>query len=75
MSLLDQINHAEKTRREIARRLAEQDEMIAVLKSYRFECKHEFSKPWPGYEHEGGQCVHCGINEVYWACNKPKETV
>ena len=35
-------------------------------------CKHEFSKPIPGYEHEGGHCLHCGINEVYYLSNKDK---
>lgn len=28
-------------------------------------CEHEFSPPIKGYEHEGGTCLHCGINEVY----------
>ena len=35
-------------------------------------CKHDFSKPVPGYEHEGGTCLHCGINEVYYLSNKDK---
>lgn len=28
-------------------------------------CPHEFSKPLKGYEHEGGNCIHCGIGELY----------
>ena len=70
ITLLDQITQAEKTRREIAKRLAEQDAVIAELKSYRFECVHDFAPALKGYEHEGGHCRKCGINEVYWACNK-----
>jgi hypothetical protein len=70
VTLLDQINHAEKHRREIAKRLAEQDAAIAALKFYRFECDHDFAPALKGYEHEGGHCTKCGINEVYWLCNK-----
>jgi hypothetical protein len=70
VTLLDQINHAEKKRREIARQLAEQDAMIMELKSYRFECDHNFAPALKGYEHEGGHCRKCGINEVHWLCNK-----
>ena len=72
MTLLEQIQYAEKTRREIAQRLAEQDAVIAELKSYRWECKHDFAPAMKGYEHEGGTCKLCGINEVYWDCNKPE---
>lgn len=28
-------------------------------------CTHKFTPPMKGYEHEGGQCQHCGINELY----------
>lgn len=72
ITLLDQINHAEKRRRQIAQQLAEQDAMIAELKFYRFECEHEFMAPLPNFEHEGGYCHKCGINQVFWECNKPK---
>jgi hypothetical protein len=72
VTLLDQIEHAEKQRRELAKRLAEQDAMIAELKSYRFECNHDFASALKGYEHEGGHCIKCGINEVFWECNKPE---
>ena len=71
-TLLDQINTAEKKRREIAQRLMEQDAMIAELKSYRFECDHDFAPALKGYEHEGGHCTKCGINEVFWEHNKKK---
>ena len=72
MTLLEQIQYAEKTRREIAQRLAEQDAMIGELKSYRWKCKHDFAPAMKNYEHEGGTCKLCGINEVYWDCNKPE---
>jgi hypothetical protein len=69
LTLLGQINQAEKTRHEIAERLAEQDAVIAELKSYRWECEHDFAPALKGYEHEGGTCKKCGMNEVYWASN------
>lgn len=70
VTLKEQIEHAEKKRREIAQRLAEQDAVIAELKSYRFECDHNFAPALKGYEHEGGHCIKCGINEVFWEHNK-----
>jgi hypothetical protein len=70
VTLKDQIEHAEKRRREIAQRLAEQDAVIAELKFYRFECEHDFAPALKGYEHEGGHCTKCGINEVFWEHNK-----
>lgn len=70
VSLKMQIEHAHKHRREIAKRLKEQDDLIKELESYRWECNHEFSAPLKGYEHEGGHCTKCGINEVDWECNK-----
>lgn len=36
----------------------------------RGDCDHEFSAPMKNYEHEGGTCVKCGINEVYACCSK-----
>lgn len=73
MTLLDQINYAEKTRHQIAQRLMEQDELLAELRALRFECDHDFAPALPGYEHEGGHCKKCGINEVFWACNRPRK--
>ena len=70
ITLKDQIDTAQKHRREIAQRLAEQDAVIRELESYRWECEHEFAPALKGYEHEGGHCTKCGINEVYWDCNK-----
>lgn len=29
------------------------------------QCHHEFTRPMVGYEHEGGECIYCGINQVY----------
>lgn len=69
ITLLDRIEHAKKQRREIAQRLAEQDAVIAELNAYRFECDHDFAPAPKGYEHEGGHCVKCGINEVFWEHN------
>ena len=72
MTLLDQIILAEKTRHEIARRLKDQDTLINELRAMRFKCDHDFAPAIMGYEHEGGHCKKCGINEVFWLCNKPK---
>lgn len=48
--------------------LAEMKKRLRILKERRVtECAHEFSPPYNGFEHEGGTCIHCGINEVYYA--------
>ena len=69
-SLLQQITSAERERRAILRQLMEQEHLIDELKALRFECDHDFAPAYPGYEHEGGHCTKCGINEVYWLSNK-----
>ncbi len=28
-------------------------------------CNHSFTKPIKGYEHEGGSCILCGLNQIY----------
>ncbi len=70
VSLKMQIETAEKHYAQTMQRLKEQEEMIDELKSWRFECDHDFLPALKGYEHEGGHCKKCGINEVFWAHNK-----
>lgn len=41
-----------------------------ALMQERHDCMHEFTPLIKGYEHEGGTCIHCGINEVAAVCNK-----
>lgn len=43
----------------------EQQKILKQLQDARVTCVHEFSAPMTGYEHEGGYCVHCGINELH----------
>lgn len=43
---------------------------LAALEEQRKHCHHTFSPPVKGYEHEGGYCTECGINEVYAECQK-----
>lgn len=40
---------------------------LVELRAQQQHCQHVFSKALPGYEHEGGTCEVCGINEVYAA--------
>ena len=35
-------------------------------------CDHVYSTPIKGYEHEGGTCIKCGLNQIYIACNRRK---
>lgn len=70
MSLKEQIDHATLTLSRAMERVREHRETIAVLKSYRKECKHVFSAPIKGYEHEGAMCTECGINELHAVSHK-----
>lgn len=38
---------------------------LRELEDSRVDCKHEFTKPVVHYEHEGGYCIRCGINELF----------
>ena len=69
-NLKDQIDTAKKRYFELEVSMSLQRQVIKELESLRWECDHEFSPPLKGYEHEGGQCTKCGINEVMWDCNK-----
>ena len=70
LSLAERIKLAdEKVRRKqdkLNRALAKYHGLLAL----RQNCDHEFSKPLNGYEHEGGYCTKCGINEVHAVCQK-----
>ncbi len=33
-------------------------------------CEHSFTAPIKGYEHEGGSCMLCGLNQIYIESNK-----
>lgn len=41
------------------------EDHLKELEDTRVNCKHKFSKAFPGYEHEGGECIYCGINELF----------
>lgn len=69
MALIHQIEEAEY---EIAQRQAaikEWQRRLTDLKLQRSVCVHQFAPAAKGYEHEGGSCVVCGINEVYARSN------
>ena len=38
---------------------------LRKLEADRVHCKHIFERADKGYEHEGGYCSECGINELY----------
>ena len=69
-NLKDLIDTAKKSVYQTEQRLLVEKATLEKLESYRWECEHEFSPALKGYEHEGGHCTKCGINEVYWDCNK-----
>lgn len=58
-SINTQIDEAQQVVQQLK---AKRDEMLQA----RLTCKHDFVAPMKGYEHEGGACVHCGMNEIQW---------
>jgi hypothetical protein len=36
------------------------------LEQAQMACEHKFAKPELNFEHEGGHCEICGINELYF---------
>lgn len=65
MSLKQQILYAEQRVREAEDELQRRKDQVRILSAKRVDCKHEFDAPMKGYEHEGGYCIQCGINELY----------
>ena len=65
VTLLDQINHANKHLVAMQTRIKEQKALIHQLEDLRAECEHDWDAPFPGHEHEGRLCKKCGINDIF----------
>jgi hypothetical protein len=70
VSLKDQIDTAQRYLRQMQMRVREQEQLVEELENRRAYCKHQFSRAVKGYEHEGGYCTECGINELYAPTHK-----
>lgn len=65
MKLIDRIREQEGiVCQQRAILLKAQKELDALL-DQRVSCLHTFSRPLKHYEHEGGYCTECGVNELY----------
>ena len=48
------------------KRIAEEKEMLHGIKlKMQALCPHDYDAPVKGYEHEGRNCKHCGVNDQY----------
>ena len=63
--LIRQIQRQEDRVRKAALKLHIEESALRSLELNRMHCDHIFSKPVLNYEHEGGTCIKCGINELY----------
>lgn len=63
--LIDQIFEATRELYRLKQCVEVQEKHVESLRAQRATCKHVFSEPLKGYEHEGGMCVLCGINELH----------
>lgn len=43
---------------------------LKLAEDRRKDCTHAFMPALRGYEHEGGYCTKCGINQVFAECQK-----
>ncbi len=65
-SLREKIEASKRKEAEIRDQALEQRRETNRLMELRKECDHDFAPPLKNFEHEGGHCKHCGINEIYW---------
>ena len=70
MSLFNEINNQKGIIRKLEDELKHAKAVFNMLEGERHDCDHVFSPPMKNYEHEGGICTKCGINEVYACCAK-----
>lgn len=48
------------------KRISEEKEMLRGIKlQMQALCPHDYDPPLKGYEHEGRNCKHCGVNDQY----------
>ncbi len=59
------INQVDATIRELEVALRDMHKHRDELYLERALCDHVFTPPLKNYEHEGGECKICGINEVH----------
>ena len=71
MKLIDQIARVQRDVFAAEARVRQLKDDLHLLMKQQMQCAHTFTPALKGYEHEGGQCTECGINEVYWAHNRP----
>ncbi len=68
MPLIDMIDQVDAMIRELKSALADMNKYKEDLLLERAFCDHVFTPPLKNYEHEGGTCKLCGINEVHAMC-------
>ena len=50
------------------KRISEEKEMLRGIKlQMQALCPHDYDPPLKGYEHEGRNCKHCGVNDQFAA--------
>lgn len=64
-SLLERITKVKEEINSLKNETHIKETNLKFLENLRVHCPHEFSKPLENYEHEGGTCIKCGINELY----------
>lgn len=71
MTIKHQLDQVYKQIRQLDAELDQLKNQARSLERARVNaCNHQFGPLHVGYEHEGGTCIHCGINEVYYLHHK-----
>lgn len=68
--LIDEIKQVDAKILELEWALRDMHKHRDKLYLERAFCDHVFTPPLKNYEHEGGECKICGINEVHAVCQK-----
>jgi len=65
MSLKDEIEAKRKEIAALEQSIGDRKRELTALENSRVKCAHTFSAAVRGYEHEGGHCTKCGINQLH----------
>lgn len=64
-TLLEKINEAKYEISQRQEAIKAWSNALKFLEEQRAFCDHEWGEPYKGFEHEGCNCVKCGINDQY----------
>lgn len=65
MTIKNEIEAARRKVYDIEQQLEQAQTKLKAALAKQKDCPHVMARPWENYEHEGGYCINCGVNELY----------